>query len=320
MTPPRSGATPRRRVVVRRRVTALTLLVAGALALGVAIAGLGGGSAGSPPSPAFVRIELEGQTVARRKVSELRSPRSLAAMLSEVPASRTVHRGPATFHLHVERGDVPRAVERAVRNGGGAITVREQPVATRIRVPIVKQALQDNCEAAALSMVLAYSGKPVGQLALQSQVAHSPPLDPTVAANGSEVWGDPSQGFVGRADGGGPAGGFGVYQGPIQALARRHGVVLHDLTDSSPAAVYEALLRGHPVMVWVALSNGPFATWSSPSGQSIRVNYGEHALVLTGVDPADVRVNDPLSGTRLTWSKPQFEQMWKGLGRRALSA
>jgi uncharacterized protein YvpB len=169
-------------------------------------------------------------------------------------------------------------------------------------------------------MLMAFSGKPVGQLALQRQVAHSPPLDPTVAADGSEVWGDPSQGFVGRADGGGPAGGFGVYQGPIRALARRKGVALRELSGRSPAAVYAALLRGHPVLAWVALSEGPFASWTTLAGKPVTVNYGEHAVVLTGVDGAVVHVNDPLSGTRLTWSRAEFERMWRALGSRALAS
>ena len=90
-------------------------------------------------------------------------------------------------------------------------------------------------------------------------------------------------GFVGRADGGGPAGGFGVYQSPIADLARRHGVVLRDLSHQSPNDIYRTLLSGHPVMVWVALSGGPYASWHSPAGKIVNVNYGEHAVVLSGV-------------------------------------
>jgi uncharacterized protein YvpB len=187
-------------------------------------------------------------------------------------------------------------------------------------VPLVRQVLRDNCETASLSMILAFRGKAADQIALQGEVAHSKPLDPTVSPQGSEVWGDPSRGFVGRADGGGPSGGFGVYQRPIEALARRHGVDLRDLTGASPQVVYRALLSGHPVLAWVALSNGPFATWQTSAGQTVRVNYGEHAVVLTGVGPGTVSLNDPLSGRRLTWAKLDFERMWTGLGRRALSA
>jgi uncharacterized protein YvpB len=169
-------------------------------------------------------------------------------------------------------------------------------------------------------MVLAYDGTPIDQLALQRQVAHAPPLDPAGGPRGEEIWGDPSRGFVGRADGGGPAGGFGVYQGPIRALALRHGLKMTELTGVPPQRLYAALLAGHPVLAWVALSAGPYAEWTSPAGKAIRVNYGEHAIVLTGVDGADIRLNDPLSGERLTWSKADFERMWAGLGHRALAA
>jgi len=193
-------------------------------------------------------------------------------------------------------------------------------VSASIGVPLIKQALPDDCEVTSLSMVLAYMGRPAGQLALQKQVAQAKPLDPTTAPDGSEVWGDPSLGFVGHADGGGPGGGFGVYQRPIRDLAGRHGVPLRELTGSGPDAVYAALLHGHPVIAWVALSNGPYASWVSPAGKPIEINYGEHVLVLTGVEGEVVHLNDPLSGTRLTWSKSQFEQMWEGLGRRALAA
>jgi hypothetical protein len=43
-------------------------------------------------------------------------------------------------------------------------------------------------------------------------------------------------------------------------------------------------------------------------------------VVLTGLDGAEVHVNDPLSGERLTWGKAEFEWMWAGLGHRALAA
>ncbi len=310
----------RRRAVARRRAIALGALAATVAVVAIVVSGGGGGSSQAPPPPAFVRVRLGGRTLAQRRVEDLRQPQAVAALVSAVPATRTVRRGSATIELEVDRQGLARELDRAVRTGGGAVVVRERPTAASIRVPLVKQVLQDDCEATALSMILAYRGRRVGQLALQNQVAHSQPLDPTVSASGSEVWGDPNLGFVGRADGGGPAGGFGVYQGPIQALARRHGVALDDLTGASPAVVYRALLAGHPVMAWVALSNGPFATWQTPAGRTVHVNYGEHAVVLTGVGPAGVSVNDPLSGSRLTWAKPQFEQMWAGLGRRALAA
>lgn len=315
--PTRRSAAPRP-VVRRRRLVGLAALLAVAAAAVAVVAGTST-SPSAPAAPRFVRVELGGTTLARKRVSELRGPGAVAALLKSVPATRTAQGTTSTITYRVDRGAASRAVERAVRRGGGTVKIVERPVASRIQVPLIKQVLQDDCEVTALAMVLAYGGHRVGQLTLQKEVAHSPPLDPTVAADGSEVWGDPSKGFVGRADGGGPAGGFGVYQGPIRALARHHGVTLNNLTGSKPGAVYASLLEGKPVVAWVALSDGPYAAWTSPTGATVRVNYGEHALVLTGVDRESVQINDPLSGTRLTWPKTQFEQMWAGLGQRALS-
>ena len=311
-----------RRAAIRRRRTiaaaSLALIVAAAV---IFVAGIGsGGTRSDPPPPRFVRVELDGRTLVKRRVAQLRRPAKQAEAIASIPAKRTVHRGKATIDYEVDRAAAAAELRRAVTRGGGNVTVSERPVAASIAVPMIGQVLQDDCEAAALSMVLGYSGHPVSQLTLQKQVAHSPPLDPTVAADGSEVWGDPSEGFVGRGDGGGPAGGFGVYQKPIRALARRHGLAMRELTGSPPAAIYAALLAGHPVLAWVALSEGPYASWVSPAGKPVQINYGEHAVVLTGVEGEDVHVNDPLSGERLVWTKPQFEQMWAGLGHRALAA
>lgn len=312
----------RRAAIRRRRIAAAASLAVVVAAVVVFVAGIGsGGNAGSDPAPPrYVRVELDGRMLAKRRVEQLRRSPQQAAVLASIPAQRTAQRGKATIDYEVDRAAAAAALRRAVERGGGTVTVPERPVAASIAVPMIGQVLQDDCEATALSMVLGYSGHPVDQLTLQKQVAHSPPLDPTVAADGSEVWGDPSEGFVGRADGGGPAGGFGVYQKPIRALARRHGLAMRELTGSSPAAVYAALLAGHPVLAWVALSEGPYASWTSPAGKPVQINYGEHAVVLTGVEGEDVHVNDPLSGERLVWTKEQFEQMWAGLGHRALAA
>jgi uncharacterized protein YvpB len=321
MTPDRRSRQKQRAAIERRRIAAVASLALIVLAVAIFVAGIGsGGSTKSDPPPRYVRVELGGGTLVKRRVEQLRRPAAQAQAIASIPAKRTVRRGKATIDYEVDRAAAAAALRRAVAQGGGTVTVSEQPVAAAIAVPMIGQVLQDDCEATALSMVFGYSGHPVSQLTLQKQVAHSPPLDPTVAADGSEVWGDPSEGFVGRADGGGPAGGFGVYQKPIRALARRHGLAMRELTGSRPGAVYAALLAGHPVLAWVALSEGPYASWVSPAGKPIQINYGEHAVVLTGVEGEDVHVNDPLSGERLVWTKQQFEQMWAGLGHRALAA
>jgi uncharacterized protein YvpB len=306
----------------RRRLLALAAILAVIVAVVVGIrTAIGGGVVNSvPPPPAKVQLKLGDTTFARFTVGSAANPGAIRAALDRLPNRRVARVGKAKTTYAVDRAATAAALRRALRGDGGTVAVVERPVSSSIAVPMIAQVLQNDCEATALSMVLAYSGRAIDQLALQRQVAHAAPLDPTSGPNGEEVWGDPSRGFVGRADGGGPAGGFGVYQDPIRALARRHGLQMTDLTGARPDRLYAALLAGHPVLAWVALSAGPYAQWTSPAGKPIKVNYGEHAVVLTGIDGAGIHVNDPLSGERLTWSKPQFEQMWAGLGHRALAA
>lgn len=185
-------------------------------------------------------------------------------------------------------------------------------------VPLVKQAFRNNCETAALSMLLASAGAPVDQRVLQREVAKSDPLDPIVGADGTWTWGAPDQGFVGRVRGGGTAGGFGVYQGPIRRLAARHGVRLTDLSRGDVEVIVRRLRRERPVLAWIGLSEGPYRRWRTRAGRLISVNLGEHSVVLTGIRGSKILVNDPLTGARLGWSIAEFAGKWRLLGRRAL--
>lgn len=186
-------------------------------------------------------------------------------------------------------------------------------------VPLVRQAYRNNCETAALSMLLAAARIDVDQRVLQRQIVKSRPLDPIVKADGGWTWGDPDRGFVGRVAGGGTAGGFGVYQGPIRRLAARYGVQLDDLSRTNVDAIVARLRAGRPVMAWIGLQQGPYRRWRTPREKDIVVNFGEHVVVLTGIRGSTIRVNDPLTGTRLDWSVSEFAKRWRFLGKRALA-
>lgn len=195
---------------------------------------------------------------------------------------------------------------------------RQAPPPAPIRpnaVPVVQQKLRNGCEAAALSILLGALGHPINQLTVQRTFRRSGPADPV-----GGVWGDPDRGFVGRAAGGGVAGGFGVYPGPVAAAAKRLGQRLRDLTGQPVAKIYSELRAGNPVMVWVGLSDGPYGNWTSPAGRAIRVNFGEHTVVLAGLTRSGrIIVSNPLHGTRDIWSRTTFEGRWKLLGHRALA-
>lgn len=205
-----------------------------------------------------------------------------------------------------------RAAASSSQLRSSAVPVKPGPVL------LVKQVFRNNCETAALSMILASAGVRVDQRRLQRELRRSGPLDPIVSPDGTWTWGAPDDGFVGRVEGGGVAGGFGVYQGPIRQLAARYGVRLDDLSRRDVSAIVSRLRQGRPVLSWLGLSEGPYRRWRTPNGRLISVNFGEHTVVLTGIENGMILVNDPLTGTRLRWSVGEYDAKWKLLGRRAL--
>ena len=85
------------------------------------------------------------------------------------------------------------------------------------------------------------------------------------------------------------------------------GVGLRDLTGVEPADIYRRLLRGRLVMVWVRAPASPEA--GSSGGSTVT---GARPIVLRGVRTGGaVRMVDPGSGVRETWSRQYFETRWR---------
>jgi uncharacterized protein YvpB len=236
-----------------------------------------------------------------------------------LPDRVAVKRGRASLDVAISVRRGRHRVRRALATHAARVDLPVVPLRTTIALRPVRQVLHNDCEATALSMLLAAAGVHIGQLRLQAHLPRSGPLDPEPVA-GSRLfrWGDPERGFVGRPGGGGTEGGFGVYEPPVRALAQGYGARLLDLHGRSVEAVRRAVLAGHPVLAWVGLAAGPFLSWLTPSGHRITVNLNEHAVVLVGAGPGYVLVNNPLTGSRERWSEALFSYGWKLLGRRAL--
>lgn len=311
----------RRDAARRRRAVLVVVLLAVAVAYAAAVSKSSPSSA--PPNRILV-VKAGTRTVVRLPTSryvragEVDATALGATLASKLPESTTDTRG-GTRTVYVYDG--PATARRASRLGsaGGTVSAVRRPVATTIAAPVIAQRLRNNCEATALSILLATIGRRVDQLRIQRAFPTSGPVDPRAAA-GTMTWGDPDDGFVGRADGGGAAGGFGVYPGPVRATAKRFGARLDDLSGRPASAVYRSLRSGHAVMAWIGLSDGPYGEWLSPAGRRINVNFGEHTVVLHGITrDGDLLVSNPLKGTRERWSSAQFELLWSRLGRRALA-
>ncbi|MEZ5077284.1 MAG: C39 family peptidase [Solirubrobacterales bacterium] len=276
------------------------------------------------PDGAPVPVKKSGVTLkvpGRRAVVLGRSEARLIArdqISLPMPGRRAVSRGSATIIYKLDREGARLQLGKAARTGG-FVKVRERPVAVRINAPIVKQAYPNNCETAALQMLLATRGVDRSQTELQRKLRRDGPLDPRGAADGTKIWGDPQFGFVGRVEGGGVAGGFGVYPKPLIELANRW-VRPVDLSSRSPQAIFRRLLAGHAVLVWIGLSDGPYESWRGPRGERVTVNWGEHTVLLRGLSGDQLLVNDPLVGESVLWSRAEFRERWALLGRRAISA
>ena len=315
---PPPAAQRRRRLIA---IAAVLLSAGGAAALADRV-----GSSAPPaprvPSAESLEIVAGSRSVLRVKLRRGQPPDGdvLKRLLSARLARRIVaSRGRARISY---RYDIDATVRRAVLLGveGGRVQAVRERVSSRILVPVVRQAQRNTCESAALEVLLASTGIRVSQQRLQAAFPRSGSPDPQ-GTGPERIWGDPDLGYVGRPDGGGVAGGFGVYPGPVAATARKYARRLDDLTASTPQRIYDRVLAGRAVMAWIGLSDGPTGTWRSPQGKRIEANFGEHTVVLTGITPnGDLQVVNPLQGTLEQWSRGRFEAAWRLLDRRALGA
>lgn len=292
------------------RVAALLALLGATV-----LAGCGASHVGTPTSTAR-RVPPRVTVFAAGKKLGVVRPRSLRRL--RLPLRLTVRSGRTRLLVEIPRARARRAIADALARREPRLELPVRHVSSSIALLPVRQTLKNDCEATSLSMLLSAAGVHVSQLQLQARLPRSGPLDPEPVAGSTLFrWGDPERGFVGRVDGSGPEGGFGVYEPPIRRLAARYGVRLVDLHGQSVAAVRAAVLAGHPVLAWVGLAAGPYASWITPSGREITVNFGEHAVVLVGANQSGFLVNNPLSG-REFWSNALFAYRFSLLGRRAL--
>jgi uncharacterized protein YvpB len=220
----------------------------------------------------------------------------------------------------------PRPTAAAVVPLASAPTLAPSPTAVPppasrlLEVPLHRQEHALSCEAAALQMALGALGRPVAEADLLADLARDP-TPRTVKPDGHVVWGDPDVGFVGRVDGVFGRDGYGVYQGPIAALAREAGFAgSTPLSEADPRELYDAVRDGFPVVVWM-----PYAgqikgrgAWTTPAGKQIDYVVTEHAVVLAGVADDGVSYADPYTASLEHMSFSTFEAANAELGGRAV--
>ncbi|MCI1882612.1 MAG: C39 family peptidase [Sporolactobacillus sp.] len=200
---------------------------------------------------------------------------------------------------------------------------RHQPHATSVRLsaPFVSQKpeLPNGCEVSALTMLLRSAGVSANKMTLAAQVAKVP-------FSSGGYHGNPNDGFVGNMYHGTRANpGYGVYHGPIAALARKYlGNRVVDLTGSSWQSVERQLEKGRPVWVitsinFVPVPDSAWRTWHTRTGD-LKISFQEHAVLLTGYDQKNVYFHNPLeSRGGSNTGKALFVAAWKQFGSQAVS-
>ncbi|MGW2371909.1 MULTISPECIES: C39 family peptidase [Kitasatospora] len=189
-----------------------------------------------------------------------------------------------------------------------------------VSVPYYHQQLSDDCEAAALRMVLAARGVDADDQQILDRIG----VDrehPEFGHSGPRS-GDPYRAFVGDPNGSETGGtGFGVYHPPVAGAARSYGLtVLQDDEGVSVQELKDHLAAGHPAIVWVDYLWRHLATttYTAYDGRSIPyAGPAEHTVVVTGFSGGNVSLNDPARG-RTTVSEQDFADGYATYGQMAV--
>jgi uncharacterized protein YvpB len=197
------------------------------------------------------------------------------------------------------------------------------------RVLAIKIDYQDHalsCEAAALKMALAYEGIRIDELTLIRYMTDDLRSARFDSQGRLAAWGDPARAYVGNPDGRIERyTGYGVYNAPVARAAIRAGA--HVVRSGSglygtsipPNAVYNSVLDGHPVVVWISNTyhDVPLHRYTAYDGARVWYTLTEHAVTVIGVRPGGVLINDPWFGQ--AWhSKAQFESAYRTFDNMAV--
>lgn len=188
-----------------------------------------------------------------------------------------------------------------------------------LSVPLYRQIHGLDCEAAALQMALAYRGVRT----TQDNILGAMGIDwrqPVQDSTGFH-WGDPNTNFVGNPDGSEiKMTGYGTYWPVVRKVALQTGVHLAGAGGGiAPETVYNSILQGHPVVVWVAFDWRwhPLSWYTAFDGQLVPLGSPfEHAVTVVGVSSGYVLINNPWNGGSRQWiSKSTFASAYLTFGQ-----
>ncbi len=184
---------------------------------------------------------------------------------------------------------------------GQVLVVPQRVASDAVRlegVPAYRQALPLSCEAAALSMVTAYWGKPISEWVFIENM----PYDP-----------NPHRGFRGRMTGVfGGTDDYGIYAEPLVPLLQRYGFQSEAVYARGDADVLRRELQaGRPVVVWMTnLASVQPRLIGEAGGERFVLVPQEHAVVVYGYDAERVYIADPGDGQYRSFTWADFMRSW----------
>lgn len=178
-----------------------------------------------------------------------------------------------------------------------------------------------SCESASAHVVMDYFGSDFSEDSIIEEIGAD--LSPRhFDADGNLHWGNPQKTFVGDIDGKNVyVDGYGVYNEPIAKVLKNHGF---SASISRTGWKIEELLnhvrRGYPAIVWISSNYqaSEVGTMIGPDGIENPWIWGEHAVVLRGVDRDEIYIMDVGNGSYYTVSYSKFETGFANLNNMAI--
>lgn len=190
-----------------------------------------------------------------------------------------------------------------------------------IPVPALCQfpTLPTGCETAAAVMVLAYYGESVD---METFAASWLAKDNGFYQKNGQLYGpDPHQVFVGDPF---SKSGYGCYARPLAAAINANSPscmaeVLQGKTLADLCSSY--IDENRPVLLWVTSQMQPAKAgkcWQLHTGETFTWISGEHCMVLCGYDQSCCYLNDPQTGSLVSYEKTAVISAYEALGRQAV--
>lgn len=190
-----------------------------------------------------------------------------------------------------------------------------------INVPLICQypQLPTGCESVAATMVLQYYDVQVQPEEFVSEWLN---YSENFYYNNGILYGpNPDQVFAGNPF---SNNSYGCYSDVIVKAVNNHSTTCHAqaIFGQSLKTLCERFINnGQPILIWATMGmkeSKEGNSWTLENGKKYTWIAGEHCLVLVGYDQNDYYLNDPQTGTTVSYEKSLVEKRYQELGSQAV--